>query len=49
MISFTDSEELITFLKKSEAANYKWSDSEDLAVIAYIYENKSNHNKRSAG
>ena len=49
MISFTDSEELLTFLEKSEATNYMWSDSEDMAVIADMYENKSNHNKRSAG
>ena len=38
IIEFTDSEELIKFLKTSEDASYMWSDSEDLAVIADMYQ-----------
>ena len=38
VIEFTDSKELIEFLKTSDDALYMWSDSEDLSVIADMYQ-----------
>ena len=37
-ISYEDPEELIKFLKTSEEAAYMWTDSEDLAIIADMYQ-----------
>ena len=39
-VRFTDPEELIEFLKHSEEAAYMWTDSEDLAIIADMYQMK---------
>ena len=39
-ISFTDPEKLLEFLKSSKDGAYMWSDSEDLAVIADLYQIK---------
>ena len=39
-IRFTDPEKLINYLKHSEEAAYIWSDSEDLSIIADIYQIK---------
>ena len=39
-IQFTDPVELINFLKKSDDAAFMWSDSEDLAIIADMYQIK---------
>ena len=38
IIKFTNPEELIKFLKTSEEAKYMWSDGEDFAVIADMYQ-----------
>ena len=37
-ISFTDSSKLLEFLEKSEDAAYMWTDSEDLIVVADMYQ-----------
>ena len=37
-IEFTDPEELIKYLKTSDDAKYMWSDSEDLTVLADMYQ-----------
>ena len=37
-IVFTDPEELLEFLKKSSDAAFMWSDSEDLAIIADMFQ-----------
>ena len=37
-IQITDPEDLIKFLRTSEDAQYMWSDSEDLAIIADMYQ-----------
>ena len=39
-VSFTDPEKLIAYLKNSCEAAYMWSDSEDLAIIADMYQLK---------
>ena len=39
--SFTDPKELIKYLKTSEDAMYMWSDSEDFAVLADMYLDKT--------
>ena len=38
IVEFTDPEELINFLKTSDDAMYMWSDSEDLTIIADMYQ-----------
>ena len=38
IIQFTDPEELVKFLRTSDDAQYMWSDSEDLAIIADMYQ-----------
>ena len=37
-VSFTDSKKLLRYLKNSENASFMWSDSEDLAIIADMYQ-----------
>ena len=39
-VTFTDPEELLEFLTKSQDAEIMWSDSEDLAVISDMYQMK---------
>ena len=39
-ISYTDPAELIEYLKTSNEAKYMWCDSEDLAIIADMYQIK---------
>ena len=39
-VSFTDSIKLLEFLEKSEDAAYMWTDSEDLIVVADMYQLK---------
>ena len=39
-IKFTDPEELVKYFKSSKASSYIWSDSEDLAIIADMYQIK---------
>ena len=38
IVEFTDPEDLINYLKTSDDAMYMWSDSEDLVVIADMYQ-----------
>ena len=39
-VEFTDPEKLLKFLKCSEEASYMWTDSEDLTVIADMFQVK---------
>ena len=38
IIEFSDPELLIEFLKTSDDAQYMWSDSEELAILADLYQ-----------
>ena len=39
-MEYTDHEELIKYLKTSDDAAYMWSDSEDLSIIADMFQIK---------
>ena len=39
-MEYTDPEELIKYLKTSDDAAYMWSDSEDLSIIADMFQIK---------
>ena len=39
-VNYSDPKELIEFLKTSEEAAYMWTDSEDLAIVADMYQMK---------
>ena len=40
VVKFTEPKKLLEFLKNSEEASYMWTDSEDLAVLADMYQMK---------